>query len=442
MIKAMAGPHRTNNRNVLLKAAAAIVWSHLTYGLELFGTNLDNAIDALGPLYNKSIRTACGLLPSTPADAACVEAGLLPFRYYLTDMLCRRAVGLDEKADGRTKVCLLEEGNRAFRSKTHQVLPPIAKVHWVGARQWDLRGLKIEARVKENYGADGQQKTRTTRTNNTTVSTYVDNILRETYPDHCYRYTDGSKTESGVGFGVVEGNRRESFKLPIQYSIFSAELAAIYLAATTPSDNPIVILTDSASAVEALQSPHPRHPWVQNILKRATPNTVLMWIPSHAEIPGNEEADAAAALGRTSRRYRDGRRIPGQDLRLWIRNTLRQAWELEWWRSRCHTRMIKDTTQAWNDRTSWREQRVLSRLRAGHTRASHHFGPSGNFHQNCDLCGQRNTVDHFLHSGACLEDLRSLHGLTGSLKETLQNDQDTEQAVIRFCKDADLFWKI
>lgn len=442
MIKAMAGPHRTNNRGVLLKATAAIIWSHLTYGLELFGFKLDNAIDTLGPLYNRSIRTACGLLPSTPADAACVEAGLLPFRYYLTDMLCRRAIGLDEKASGRTKVCLLEEGRRAFRSRTHQDLPPIARVHWVGARQWDLRGLKIETRVQANFGADGQQKNISTRTNNTTVSSYVHRILRDTYPDHCYRYTDGSKTESGVGFGVVEGSRDESFKLPNQYSIFSAELVAIFVAATTPSDKPIVILTDSASSVEALQSPHPQHPWVQNILKQAIANTVVMWIPSHSEIAGNEAADAAAAVGRTSRRYRGGKKIPGQDLRLWTRNTLRQAWESEWWRNRCHTRMIKDSTQTWNDRTSWREQRVLSRLRTGHTRATHHFGTGGNFHKNCERCGQRNTVDHFLHSGACLEDLRSLHGLTGSLKEILRNDPDMEQAVIRFCKDADLFWEI
>lgn len=241
---------------------------------------------------------------------------------------------------------------------------------------------------------------------------------------------------------MVEGNHKKSFKLPNQYSIFSAELAAIFVAATMPSDKPIVILTDSASAVEAIQSTHPRHPWVQNILKRANNNTVLMWIPSHSEIPGNEEADAAAALGRTSRRFRDGKRIPGQDLRLWIRNTLRQTWEIEWWRSRCHTRMIKDSTKPWNNRTSWREQRILSRLRTGHTRATHNFGPGRNFHENCERCGQRNTVDHFLHSGACLEDLRSLHGLTGSLRETLQNDPTMEQAVIRFCKDADLFWKI
>lgn len=158
MIKAMAGPHRTNNRNVLLKAAAAIVWSHLAYGLELFGHNLDDAIESLGPVYNRSIRTACGLLPSTPADAACAEAGLLPFGYYITDMLCRRAIGLDAKTTGRTKVCLLQEGIRAFRSKTHIVFPPVARVHWVGAKKWDLRVLKIEPRIQDNFRADGLSK--------------------------------------------------------------------------------------------------------------------------------------------------------------------------------------------------------------------------------------------------------------------------------------------
>lgn len=428
----MNSPHKVGNRQTLLRVEKAIVWSKLFYGIEIYGSALDLFIKKLGPTYNIATRVAAGLLPSTPADAVSVETGLLPFRHLATEIISRRAVGYDERTPGSGKVCLLLEGRRAFRISTRQRLPPVARVHWTGAKRWDLPVIRFEEAIRKEFTAGDTSPELRKR---------VAEILSTKYSRFRHIYTDGSKTKDGVGFGMVDDGLGSSHRLPKQCSIFSAEAAALLAAVSTESERPTLIITDSASALDALKSQIQKHPWIQAITNIVNQRTVFMWVPSHVGIPGNEEADRMANLGRQGRLFTN--KVPAHDIKHWISNVIRNTWDSEWFASRSlFIRKVKPSTMAWEDRQDWREQRVVSRLRSGHTRATHNFGNTTNFKRQCPECEEYCSVEHLLSICPSTEPFRAANEISTNVDEALANNPAAEARIIGFCKDFRIFHNI
>lgn len=129
-------------------------------------------------------------------------------------------------------------------------------------------------------------------------------------------------------------------------------------------------------------------------------------------------------------------------MRLWIKNVLWRAWASEWNQDRSlFLREIKQEVNAWKDQQNWKEQKVLSRLRTGHTRVSHNMGDGRNFHKVCETCSTQNTVQHFISNCPILEHLRIQHDIT-STSRALQNDSVCERTLLNFLKEARLFNEI
>ncbi|XP_065072734.1 uncharacterized protein LOC135697072 [Ochlerotatus camptorhynchus] len=128
-------------------------------------------------------------------------------------------------------------------------------------------------------------------------------MLGEKHHTHTHRYTDGSRSRAGVGIGLAGNITPTSCSLPPQCSVFSAEAADIFIAATTLSNRPILVLTDSHSVIQTLTFEAPTHPWVQVTMKSTPPNTVFCWVPGHSGVPSNSEADFMAGAGPSAPRY-------------------------------------------------------------------------------------------------------------------------------------------
>ena len=126
------------------------------------------------------------------------------------------------------------------------------------------------------------------------------NLIQE-YRGHYTIYTDGSVCGTKSGCGAWASDFSLKARLPDNFSIFSCELYAIYVSImySLKSPLPILILTDSLSAVFALKNPHnSKHHLIEKItsqILKLPPNKItIQWIPSHTDIPGNDKADTLA----------------------------------------------------------------------------------------------------------------------------------------------------
>lgn len=122
-------------------------------------------------------------------------------------------------------------------------------------------------------------------------------------------FTDGSKTDSGVGAGVYGANpkTRLSIGLGNKATIFQAEVHAIEMGVRRLQNRPqthktIKICSDSQAALKALNSTNCNSKTVWSCQKALRElgeqnKVTLMWIPGHAGLEGNEMADLLAKGG-------------------------------------------------------------------------------------------------------------------------------------------------
>ncbi|XP_062704291.1 uncharacterized protein LOC134286654 [Aedes albopictus] len=385
-LRSISGRRTRSNRATHLRVADAVIWSRLTYGIEITCRARDRLIKVLGPIHNLAIRTISGLLPSNPADAACVEAD-------------------PENGQG----CFLRgQANLALQSVANATLPPVAGLHRLGPRSWSARAPEIDRAIKNRFARQAQPQE---------LQAFFLERIRGRYSEYVIHYTDGSKLGNRVGIGVHGHKSTKGLCRTGSYS---------------------------NSAISAIENAKSKHPFIQDTqaaLDAAEHRTVLMWVPGHCGIHGNERADVLAGIGRNSPFLT--RKIPADNAKKWIKDTIRQAWSNEWRRNRTlFLRKAKPTTEPGEDLPNRRDQIVLSRFRTGHTRASHNMAASNSgFRRQCENCDTPNTVKHFLCVCPALGFLRETHQIY-DIPSSLSNDQVRERQVINFLKEGVLYHEI
>ena len=184
-----------------------------------------------------------------------------------------------------------------------------------------------------------------------------------------------------VGYAAAFQNQELLKRLPNESSIYSAEAIAIDLAMNIIANHKsskFIIYSDSKSVLQALQSKDST-PLITRLLDKMNTlsknnSIILIWIPRHIGIQGNERADKAAK--KALQTHISKTKIPYTDLKPLINKFILKKWQKSWadqTQNKLHH--IQDTICEWlaGYRRN-RKEMIISRLCIGHTDITHsHF---------------------------------------------------------------------
>lgn len=431
ILKVIGGRKIGAARQTLLHVHQAAIQAKLFFGWSITSNASPAIKKKCEATYNAGIRQASGVFKSSPTVSVMAESGMLPFEYAHTNALTQAALRVQSKNNTERRVFTRARSN--FQEITGVELPQVACVERPFGRGWNTPFPSIDWSMKELVRAkDSKEKV-----------TAAFGEVKEKFSNYLQIFTDGSVTEQHVGVGVLSGNRGTALRLPEQCSIFTAEAYAIREAIfmNEQEERPIVIFSDSASVLAAVEGGHSTHPWIQRIETEITrKNITLCWIPGHTGISGNEEADRLAK----SAADLDALTIPvpAMDLKVWAKNKIVVAWERKW-RSipDNHLRRIKSSVLPGVDQTVQADQMVLTRLRIGHTRITH-LGIFSGVRNQCDTCNINLTVEHILTECPKYHQERIQAGISGTLESILFNEKKQEKKLLNFLKAAKIYHQI
>ena len=446
------------DRKTMLKLYRATVLPIIDYGSQIYGSASESVLRKLDPVHHLGLRLATGAFRSSPTSSLIVDSGDMPLCHRFNISIMRRAIKIKEGPSPIKK--LFAERDKFINSKIRPSFPVRAK------RLWEDNGIEYNC----IYAFDNDivpWKLRKphicTKLNNVDNRKICDlNILKQQALEHMHShngllaiYTDGSKSELGVGFAVVSKYFKVLSSLPAYASVFTAELfaiknALIYIRKHKISN--IIIYSDSLSALEAINSFSLKHSLVTEIkvllhkLIESNISIVLCWIPSHVGLSGNEEADKCAKESIHAECIE--KKVPFNDILAVIKFKIWQKWQKEWEdfpvTNKLHS--IKQNVNLWP--SSIQKNRyievILTRLRIGHTRLTHgHLmsSPHG-IPPTCEVCHCQLSIEHiFIHCPKYLLQRRIFKDM--NLKSILaENENFSLYDILTFLKQINLLSKI
>ena len=425
ILKCVARTSYGADRDMLLLLYRSLIRSRLDYACFVYDGTYESVKRILNTVHHAAIRIATGAFRTSPVSSLLVEAHepplalrrqLLGMRYAIKlrqlpshpayeavfprvgqpgGSAATRGRGRCKPFSVRMRTLFLESGvqlrciKRLEGSQTppwQMILPPV-DVSLAETRKADVLPALFKARALEHVA---------------------------TYADHVISYTDGSKTDEGVGCAFVRGETTRSFTLPTLASVYSSELAAIIKVLSdieVESDVSHLILSDSLSCLLALRTIYPSNPLVLEVLERVTAlgregkRVSFCWIPSHIDIRGNEMADSSAK--RAARRPCTRRfPLPASDHLPVVASFIGRRWQEAWAQSQGNKLFaLKNRVSRWRSsaRRCRREEVTLCRLRIGHTYGTHGYLLCGADRPSCPRCRAPLTVKHVLLQCPLLE---------------------------------------
>ena len=403
----------------LLRIYRALVRSKLDYACQVYGTAPKSYLKALDPVHHKGIRLSLGAYVSSPVESLYVEANeprlaerrdMLQMQYYARvkqHSPQQVPVKLDDTSLDRNyerkkgKPLSLGYVVRQLIGSYHVDMPNIVQLQESKIAPWELSN-PVVCTALSGY----LKKT-------TSPQEYFQLFMEHRHEVDVSIYTDGSRSEVGVGVGVVvlaDGKQLVTGKkLHESASVFTAELYAIKVALERLKhcrELSCVIYTDSRSAIQAIEGRSPGG-LVRDILELLWRLKTLLgvsvsicWLPGHAGIVGNEMADKEAKAAAVNG-YPSTQGIPVEDVKKYIKRKVLEKVRSDWDKVTVERVKFKEVCTTipscpFNLGLSRRENVKLTRLRIGHTRVTHKKLYEEGEMNRCVECEEDMTVKHVL----------------------------------------------
>ncbi|GBO29232.1 putative RNA-directed DNA polymerase from transposon X-element [Araneus ventricosus] len=399
------------DRTSLLRIYQSVILSRIDYGCEVYGCARSSILRNLDTVHHSALRICSGAFRTSPVHSLYVVCHQLPL-HLRRKMLCAQyffriqchpthplrrmtlPIGLGRLYNARPSN-VLPFCERIKRSLADSGFPnvQICPIDFLSFAPWDVPQISFQNPFSEFHKS-------------TTAPAVFQQLFcyhRLQFSAHVPIFTDGSKTSSHVGCGIVVAQEIFSRKLHNMCSVLTAELMAILFALEKIScfhNQKFCIYSDSMSALEALSHPHDRaHPLVLDIvcllrnLQSRGLEILFCWIPSHVGINGNESADAAA---KSATIYFE-RPLPYSDVKKWFSHHIKSLWQELWdQQTRNKLRTIHPLIGMWPIVPMRTFDVKLTRLRIGHSRLTHKHLLSGERCPACTTCQVDLTIHHIL----------------------------------------------
>ncbi|SNX85028.1 uncharacterized protein MEPE_03736 [Melanopsichium pennsylvanicum] len=278
----------------------------LDYAIPVFVTGPVTTSSTIGASYQRVQRTAAifitGAFKSTSTTALDFEASLLPVPLRLQLVQARSLLRLLTSPASHPTSQLVDQAQR---------VPPIRGLGPINALLRDFPTYSAANLERHIPAAPPWQQPPTIKVaaSKDEACGWYQWIATTGNASH-HIFTDGSKLDGKVGAGVVVTDSAmrtissSCHRLDDSKTVFTAEVSAIKEAIATALSlsipGPLNIWSDSQAAVQAIgsrQATDVRIRRLQDQLRSAPFLVTVHWIPGHADIPGNEEADLMAKAG-------------------------------------------------------------------------------------------------------------------------------------------------
>lgn len=273
--------------------------------------------------------------------------------------------------------------------------------------------------------------------------------LLEDYKDYSMFFTDGSKTDNGIGASVIYNENKTMIKIPSSCTIFSAEATAISHSLDIIKQNKItksIILSDSLSTLTSIKNYHQPNDIIRKIqnqistLELNSQSIIMIWIPSHIGIQGNELADTYARQAITSPEALQINMLTLQDSKNIINIIILNQWQHMWHSMHTKLNEIKPSISPWPATYLPRRQEViLNRLQIGHTWLTHSHLMTRTDPDQCPTCGVTLTIKHIICNCLKYRDTKDSLEIADNLGQALSPDPENVIKIIKFLKLTNLY---
>ena len=411
------------DRETLLRLHKSLILSKLLYGCEVYSSATPSRLKILDSVHHAGIRLATGAFKTSPIPSLLTDAGELPLdlhrqkallRYWIRIQRLPNSLALQVvRSDGRSRYYELHPKSpqpygfrvKEFLSNIDLPRNGVLPFKFSVTPPWKLPHITY---CKYFVGVKRQMREIEIR------SIFMEHI--EIHKDSNWIFTDGSKSSSGVGYGVYNRDFNCKGALPVFTSIFTAELFAILKAVekiVPAAGTDFTVFSDSKSVLQSLSNFNSVNPLVLKIqqwvflLTFKGVHVNFCWVPAHTGIHGNEEADKLAKVAATNLLPKSCQLLC-TDFLPKIKSFVLESWQLQWNNIGINKmREITDKIMPWkygNMPRRW--ETALCRLRIGHTRLTHGFLMAGDHQPFCDDCLVPLTVKHLLVECPSLIDIR------------------------------------
>lgn len=453
ILRILSNTNWGSDRRTLLTIHKSLVLSRLDYGSFLYSTASKTLLKTLDSVHNQGIRLSTGAFRTSPVISILAESGMLPLSYRRDQQMLSYAI----KISSNNTHPLYNRIRATLNEFNEQNSAPSSRSFVARIRQCFYKyNLTVQNTLNQLYhtippwignSINVDRSLSLYRKRSTSIIQYKKVFLEklQLYKHYYVIYTDGSKHDDEVGCAFYCSNYQYQKHLPSTTSIFTAEITAIKDAidyAMKLDANKILIASDSLSAAISFENSFSRNPLIQmiqdSIKSRSDKTFVIMWIPSHVMIEGNEIVDS---LAKTATKKPCYPAVPTTDDTIsTIRRYIKNRWQSEWINvSNNKLREIKETTAEWmsSHNRIRKESVLLTRLRIGHTRITHEHLFRNEPPSTCSECNQPVTVKHLLSDCIKFKDLRDRYQI--DFRSIMDTNYSELPNLFKFLKETELY---